>query len=493
MKLTKYIIASVLALSMSFTSCNDWLNIDPEDVQTTNQYWQTGDDVENILASGYYNLRKAWQIQYFWSEARANGISVYSTLNDAGKFLKLREFDILPTDDYVKWEKMYDVISMANAVIKYGPEVVERDGSFTMAHANSLNAEAYFLRSLAYFTLVRNFRDVPLVLEPYVTDEADFLLPKSTEAEVMAQIISDLEGSLEYAKEYFPEIDADSKANTKGRATRWALQSLLADIYLWRGEAGDYGRCVELCDAVIESGRVGLISGDRWFENFYPGNSNESVFELQYSYDLAQTNNFISFFTTGYVLSNYTPMLFNEEDLRGTGCTFGELTNGFITNWKFVGKDKSNTRLSIENDQNWIIYRLADIYLMKSEALLMQGDFENGLKPLNDVRERAGINTISGIDNELDAMNYILTERQREFVSEGKAWYDILRMARRDNYKYKEEFVINSVMQVTSASQVGIVRAKLSDPDAYYLPIHSNELKANKLLVQNPYYESLGN
>ena len=48
-----------------------------------------------------------------------------------------------------------------------------------------------------------------MVLEPYVADEADFLLPISREAEVMAQIISDLEGSLEYAKEYFPEMDAE--------------------------------------------------------------------------------------------------------------------------------------------------------------------------------------------------------------------------------------------------------------------------------------------
>jgi len=38
-----------------------------------------------------------------------------------------------------------------------------------------------------------------------------------------------------------------------------------------------------------------------------------------------------------------------------------------------------------------------------------------------------------------------------------------------------------------------MVRAILQDPNSWYLPIHSDELITNELLVQNPYYANLGN
>ena len=316
MKNKKYIIASLISLSTLCSSCNDWLDLVPQDTQTSEQYWKTGKEVENVLASGYYYLRNSWQTLFFWSEARGIGLGALGNNDGAAQWDKLSIFDILPTDEYVKWEKMYKIISMANAVITYGPEVCDKDESFTENHALSLNAEAYFLRSYAYFTLVRNYREVPLILESFVTDETPFVKAKSTESEILTQLIKDLEGCMEYAKEYFPEIDADSKMNTKGRATRWAVKALLADIYLWRGESGnnggksDYERCIELCDEIIESGRIGLISGQRWFENFYPGNSNESIFEIQYDYNLSQTNSFLTIFNVNKSFTlNYNTIL----------------------------------------------------------------------------------------------------------------------------------------------------------------------------------------
>jgi hypothetical protein len=60
-------------------------------------------------------------------------------------------------------------------------------------------SEAYFIRSLSYFYLVRIFKDVPLVLEPTLTDATDVYIPKSGEDVILAQIKEDLEMAREWA------------------------------------------------------------------------------------------------------------------------------------------------------------------------------------------------------------------------------------------------------------------------------------------------------
>lgn len=495
MKFNRYLTITALFFGLLSSSCNAWLDVRPENTQTVNEYWKTGDQVEAVLASGYYYLRDSWQYMYFWAEARGNGMEAASlSQNDASKFLSMRYYNTLPTSTYAKWEKMYKVIAQANSVIKYAPEVVKLDESFSENVMRSLCVEAYWLRAYCYFTLVRNFRDVPLCLEPYVDDEADFLVPQSSPEIVLQTIIDDLENNMEYAKEYFPETDPELPVNTKGRATRWALKALLADIYLWRGNAGDYQRAAQLCDEVINSGRVGLIAGNQWFTNFFPGNSNESIFEIQYDNSRSQTNNFLTIFNTNtsFVISPNSKMLFDKEnDLRYPG-TFG--TTDVFLNWKFIGRDdiSTTTRLSTENDQNWILYRLADIYLMKAEAKVMQGDYASAFDALNAVRTRAGIDIYPTVQEEETALRLILSERQREFISEGKSWYDILRIGRRNEYQYKN-LMIQQVLLEIPASMSGRIRSILSDVNAHYLPIPSDELKANPLLKQNPYYENMGN
>ncbi|MFT3753183.1 MAG: RagB/SusD family nutrient uptake outer membrane protein [Paludibacter sp.] len=138
---------------------------------------------------------------------------------------------------------------------------------------------------------------------------------------------------------------------------------------------------------------------------------------------------------------------------------------------------------------------MADIYLMEAEAYAMKGDSVSrgkGLALLNAVRNRAGIASSSGNSEKLGMIKLILEERQREFFCEGKNWFDLVRIGRRSDAGFKELF-IDQVLQVASASTSSMVRSILQDPNAWYLPIHSDELVTNELLVQNPYYANLGN
>jgi hypothetical protein len=494
MKLNQYII-SLLLLAISASSCQDSLTVVPENNQSTTQFWKTKEDVEAVLGAGYVKLRDAQEYLMLWGESRGNGIYFTSTTYaPAAAAQKLRQFDILASNDLAKWDKLYAIINMANSVIKYAPEV--KDASFNVNVMHSYLSEAYFQRALAYFYLVRIWKDVPFVTQPYVDDSAPYSIAKSPGSDILNSCLSDLNDALESAKSKFPESNLDNPVNTKGRATKWAIYSLIADINLW---LGNYDACIPACEAVINSGQVGLIGGTNWFSNFYPGNSNESIFEIQYNYTRNQTNSFISWFSTNiyYFISPYQQALYVAEPLDIRGLNASYVAAGTI--WKYIGYAPYTTsvpaRTSIQTDQHWIIYRLADIYLMEAEAYAMKGDAESMTKSqalVNTVRARAGLVAAPSASEKLNQMQIILQERQRELFCEGKNWFDLVRIGSRPDAGFKDMF-IDQVLQVASASNSAMIRAILQDENSWYLPIHTDELTANDLLVQNPYYANLGN
>jgi starch-binding outer membrane protein, SusD/RagB family len=485
----KNIIKSIfvcLLCSLMVTSCS--LNLLPEDEQTSGEYWNTKEEVEAVLGSGYYYLRSNIQETFLWGEARGNGISFLNTTGDTNTkaAVSLRQMDILPSNSLTDWGGMYQVINMANSVIKYAPSVVEKDASFTEGIKNSYLSEAYFQRALAYFYLVRTFKDVPYITEPYVTDDQEYQIAQSDGDSILTVCLKDLNGSLDAAKEYYSETDEDNPINTKGRATKWGIYALMADMNLW---LGNYNDVITDCNAVINSNRVGMITN--WFLNFYPGNSNESVFEIQYDYAEGQTNSFLTWFYNGtstyYTPSDYSLSLYSDQDIRGKDATYyGEYF------WKYAGRDQSGTtRLSTEHDQNFIVYRLAEIYLMKAEAEIMNGSVDAATDDINTVRERAGLSDISSSSDKASMLTYLLEERQREFCGEGKNWFDLLRIAKRDNFSTYKSMVIDQILLSANANNEALIRSTLSDNNAWYLPINSDELELNKKLVQNEAYSNL--
>ncbi len=493
MKINQYIV-SLLILTLTAVSCQDYLTVLPENNQSTTQYWKTKEDVEAVLGAGYVKLRDAQEYLYLWGEARGNGIYFGFTGTDGQKDAqKLSQFDILATNKLAQWDKLYAIINMANSVIKYAPEV--KDASFNENVMKSYLSEAYFQRALAYFYLVRLWDKVPYVTEPYVDDSAPYDIAQSTGEDILAKCLVDLNNSIESAKSRFPETDVTNPVNSKGRATKWSIYSLIADINLW---LGNYDNCIAASEAVINSGQVGLIGGANWFTNFFPGNSNESIFEIQYSYTLNQTNSFLTWFNTNrsFYISPYMQNLFlaNPTDIRGLNASY----NSTLNIWKYIGINSTTTTTrnsSSQNDQNYIIYRLADVYLMEAEAYIMKGDsadMSKGLELINIIRKRANITESAGSSEKLGMIQILLEEREREFFSEGKNWFDLIRIGRRSDPGFKELF-IDQVLQVASASTSSMIRAILQDSNSWYLPISTDELTTNRLLVQNPYYENLGN
>lgn len=505
------------------TSCNDWLDVLPNNEQVTDDYWKSKEDVEAVIASGYYYLRQCVPTIIKWGELRGGSIYTQNS-GDA----KLQDFNMTPTHSLCDWSNLYKVIGMANSVILYAPQV--DDDTYYESILNSHLAEAYFLRAYCYLLLVKNFKEVPLVLQAYVNDEASFDLPKSSESEIIAQIKEDVKTALATgaAKGTYEEDWA-----TKGRATKWALYALMADACLW---SEDYDQCIEYCDLILNANDafrpVFMTNTNDWYTMFYPGNSNESIFELNWDYSQNQTNNFNSLFTLTVSTplrptSRATELMKQEtQTLKDGGLTedgrMGRMLmatyvpdNGQVVAWstsnqyyiwKYYGTDVPDITggARAHQDANFIIYRMAEILLTKATALTMkgQGSWSEAVRLINRIRNRAGLSNFKDIDpssadagaqiaqlDELTLLEEILTQKELEFMAEGKRWYDVLWLGRVAGGKYKTQF-ISKVIEGNQTTNQQWIQSVLQDQNAWYMPIPQADIEHNKLLEQNPYYSS---
>lgn len=475
-----------LAMSLQF-SCSNYLELLPTSGLVREEFWKTKSDVEAVLMGAYQKMASMNGSLFTYGEAR--GDMVKADINWNGDERKLMESNITADNSFCSWASFYAAINYCNDVIKNAPEVQKIDNTFTDFQLQSILAEAHFIRSLSYFYLVRIFKDVPLVLEPSETDNSDFYIPKTDGDAILVEMLKYLNEYRTYASDKYETTEEEL-----GRATKSSFDALIADICLWRF---DYPGCIVACDRIMANPKFKLLSGTVWFELFYPGNSKEGIFEIQFSDLNGQRNS--TYGLTNQRAYQYLPSqraidLFaaknSSEGTRGEEKSIAIISEDNYIIWKYVGRSPDGKGVrdgSIQNSCNWIVYRLADIYLMKAEALSQTGSYPEAADLLNQIRQRANMNTVP-IGNSADAYeDAIMDERALELAFEGKRWFDLLRMGRRNNFRRKDKLIDLIIANVPS-TQKRILSARLTNPLGWYLPIAKSEMERNKNLVQNSYY-----
>lgn len=489
MKSLKFIL---IPLAFTFIGCTDFLILKPQDELIREEYWKTEGDVVAVLGATYGKMAYLLNEFYYWSELRG-GLLSPDEKRVSPSSLEFFNYNINEYNGKIRWDDFYEVINLANTIIKYAPLAKENDKTFLDKAYMGYMAEAYFIRSLCYFNLVKAFRDVPFIMEPYATDGQDFSIAKSDEQDIINQLIDDLNDIAEQAfpPSYFLNIE-----DQKGRVTNNAVYALLAEIYLWNN---DYAGCIETCDLV---GNVYLMDGDSYFDIYADdGNSLESIFELQFDYDDYETTNLLYELTSNnsrgdreFIISEFFTGLYTGEDLRQHNPA-GDVSynSSNLSVWKYEGNAPYQpgsivvNRTADDSDANWIFYRLPDIHLMKAEAYAEQDNYAMALEQLNIVRDRAGIDAYADTDKET-LLREILDERAREFVGEGKRWFDLVRITRRD-IDNRLSYIYDAVIANVNPQSRTAAATKIKDVDSWFLPIYYNELILNKSLEQNPFYD----
>jgi starch-binding outer membrane protein, SusD/RagB family len=478
----------ILLLVITQVSCNKWLDLIPPDGLIREEYWKTKEDVESVLMAAYEVFAGTDRLLFVFGEIRAD--MVVGDNNQARDEQLISQGNIYPDNSLSNWWDFYKVINYCNEVIENAPEVMTFDRTFTEFQMQSLTAEAYFLRSLSYFYLVRVFKDVPLILEPSETDNIDFFIPKSSEEEVLNRISKDLLDNRMFA----PNGSFSNIEENKGRASRTAFDALLADIALWRF---DYEKVLEYVQNIENTAQFFLLPGSIWFENYSPGNSLESIFEIQFDGDKNQRNS--TYNLTRFDSRQYDPSIkaiemfsfdTSRELIRGENASIRRYGEGDFVIWKYVGQaaDGRTFRSGPRTFScNWIVYRYADILLMKAEALSQLERYGEALSIINQIRTRADVLPLSLADNPVAFEDAILEERALEFAFEGKRWFDLLRMGRRNNFARKQN-LIDIIIRNVPSTQKRILASRLTNPLGWYLPIYEKEIERNQNMVQNPYY-----
>ncbi|GHV26726.1 membrane protein [Bacteroidia bacterium] len=521
----------LLALIFILSSCTDWLNLAPEDGVVRNKFWKTKEEVNSAVMGCYASLMEDNMMEryFLWGEMRADMVMPSARANS--DILALQNGEIVSTNGYTVWSYFYKTINQCNTVLELAPLAREKDMSFSETLLKQYEAEVTCIRSLAYFYLIRTFRDVPYVTDASLYDNQNFSVPKTGQAEIVDALIV----SLREAEKSIPFSYSDVASN-KGRFNAWSLKALLADIYLWKS---DYAPCVELCTQIINSGQYSLVpvareavvvdgavpgttqtvyyAGEQdvslMFQKIYAvGNSVESIFELQFGTD--KENPFVRMFAPNYATIQPKTANFVEyfpsssvdrgwSDIRGEGVSY---VSNYI--WKWIGLTSTapfQSRPDGSSFSNWIFYRLADVLLMKAEALTQLAK-QNGNNQtllleakdlLTQVRDRANApestDLLYGQKGDLEAKTleeFILNERTREFTFEGKHWFDVLRHAKRDNYAPENlAYLLRlAILSAPPEKTMSLQSKWQGNKGSHYLPINANEIKVNKALVQNEFY-----
>ncbi len=422
-KLYKIMCVGCAALLM--VSCIDTIIL-PDDKTVEEDFWKQKSDVQLIVNQAYRSMLSENMISrlVIWGDLRSDELIPIASVT--GSLVEdLTEINMANTQEdnqFVTWGDLYSTINYCNLVLSSAEQVMGEDPSYTSGDYLADCSQMLALRSLCYFYLVRNFRDVPYVTEAFKNSSQNRNIPQSAPDVVLANCLNDLES----AEKNAILASAYNDWRRVGYFTRDAIQALMADIYLWRASvnhsAADYEQAIVYCDKVIASKKAQhvlgfgetempdypLAEGRTAFRSlFITKNAEESILELQFdgttnlnaghghylnhynggnnSAPYLYASDIFNFGGTVYKTGTYTSdwrALMNTYDNGKTAQTVGEL-GGFMVR-KYVSQNANyspnSTNMSAESKgtlsdyassakSNYIVYRLPDIMMMKAEAL----------------------------------------------------------------------------------------------------------------------------
>lgn len=446
----KYIL--LIVSSMMLASCVDTIIL-PDDRTVDEDFWKTKQQVSSMVTAAYssmasYNVMEDLLV---WGNFRTDEVfGPSSSVDNSTEKTALNEIlavNIQTTNMYAKWASIYEVINRCNIVLDRAEAVQTEDPSYTLGDYQTDRSQMLALRALCYFYLVRNFRDVPYITEAYMNSSQNMQVAQSAPAVVLQHCIDDLEEAAVNPIKAIGKTTSDWQR--VGLMTDDAINTLLADIYLWRASVthsqADYAQCIAYCDKVIQSKKDYREAHPRGYnqakkeypladavdiysELFVSQNAEESIFELQsrnntainkyyYKYKSANNNGgegwmrATNMFANTYATININNTLSNSNlyfagDMRYYAACYTEPTSDdayhirkLVSNASVSGKSSTAVREVLGTlDRNLNIYRLTDIMLMKAEAIVQQVD-TNMAKTVQDSLLRGAFSLVQAVNS----------------------------------------------------------------------------------------------
>jgi hypothetical protein len=478
-KLWPVLAAASLAAFTGIQACTD-LDSDVFDQADAGKFPNNGIELSDVVGSTYAELRQFYDQPYRLIEGTTDEMVVPTRgpdWYDNAHWQLMARHEWTPVfSEYLNdtWEWAYRVIAKANInLVSLQTSTLEIQGK------PALIAELRVARAYAYFWLMDLYGGVPIITETTPAGNP----PHNTRAEVFAFVESEIRAAL-------PDLTEGKGGPFYGRFTKGAANAFLAKLYL-NAEAftgtprwSDAGIAA---DAVINS-PVGYSLNPDFFANFAINNSslastyNENIFVIPYDRILApgmtwqmrtlhyaqgvvyglNVNPWNGFSTRAEFYNSFADgdrrkamwLEGLQRDNAGNVIRFTDnvdnqnkelnftpqfssleraLANEGIRSVKYEIQ-RNNNRTDQDND--FVVFRFADVLLMKAEALLRTGDMGGALPPVNQVRARADLPPLTTL-----TLDDLLAERGRELAWEGWRRNDLIRFGKWESpWQFKTNF-----------------------------------------------------
>lgn len=470
------------------SGCNkDFLEVDPQGQQPSEQFWQSEADATKAVNAMYGNLREWKQVAFApmaIESLPSDDTEKGSDPSDASFMNTFDNFTATSTQGQLQdfWTGQYQEINLANQVLDNIP-AIEMDPALKARYI----AEAKFLRAYAYFRLVRAFGGVPLRLS-VPKDATEYNIPRNTKEEVYAAVEKDLTDAAAVLPQTYGPADV-------GRATKGAALALHAKVSMYQAK---WQQVYDLTKSVMGLGYSLFPNYEQQFR-IANENNQESVFEIQAQYvpgNCGVSNSQYSEIQGvrgvpggGWGFNVPTQDLANAYEagdprrdatilFKGETTPQGELIPTSVPNPMYNQKSyvPFNTypgECSSGSGQNIRVIRYADVLLMHAEAANELGKPQEALTALNAVRARARGGNAGVLPNVTttakdDLRNAIWRERRVELAMENDRFFDLVRQGR--------------------AAQVLGTKGFVAGRNEVW-PIPQNEIDLSAgVLVQNPGY-----
>lgn len=511
---------------MVLASCKDFLVESPKTQIALDQFFSSPDDARSAVnaiyrdgAGEFYYRNSSLEGARAMMDGYMAGLFDHEAKGERPHAQLLQDLHMNPVNMSPlwgsMWERMYRAISRANTAITSIPNIK----GMSESEERRLLAEARFFRALNYFSLVKMFGNVPMILEP-ARGIQDINVTRDDSETVYNQIIVDLNwaidsGSLPNVS--FPENDY--------RITEGAAATLLADVHLQMAgypiQASDsYADAAAAARMVIQAGAHELVEhGATEEQSAYnimrtTDDLDEYIYVIEYDASI-DPNPFIGSTVPGHIsppgilytrtINTYRPMnqliqvydpdldlriqnkqiFYNEFEWGGTTYSFNE--------WApYAWYDETALFETARGGNDLSVYRYSQVLLIAAEGIARsEGVTPEAVDYLADVRSRAYWQTDrSDIEAELNKLSEqefveeVWKERLRELALEFKLWSDIQRTRLHPVTSADNPGEVEFVKVVGASNNWG----QTYEEHHLLYPIPDDEMQRNPELVQNPGY-----
>ncbi len=437
-------ITAVTAISVMVflaPSCKKFLESTPISQIGEADFFKTEADFNQALVGTYAAFAQVYQGNGYYAllvDLRSDNTTELTAGGDGNDAKRnLDEFQETTDNEHLTafWQNSYTLIARANSIL-----ASIQSSSVSDELKKQYAAEAFSLRALSYFNLVRLFGGVPLVTEPVADIDASYKVGRSSVQEVYTQIESDLTAAV-------ADLPVSYDDQGVGRITLGAAGSLLGQVYLTQKK---YAEAAAEFKKVIDLGIYDLMPV--YADLYKPGvqGNTEAILQAQYKNGTAYLgsnlpNHFAPTGSEGITIPSGGAYGFNQptedianayapDDVRRNNIADGYMRGGAFVASKYIRGyvERETGNGYLDSGADWYIIRYADILLMYAEALNEANNGPAGSDAytyINLVRDRAGLDPLSNL-NYASFKAAVYNEERLESPFEGHRWFDLLRTGR---------------------------------------------------------------